>query len=142
MQDRLKFRGVLKLATQNIVVYSSFLKNYDVELVLSITEDYFKEQVYKAGYKLTKEDWKIVDSYSDQDDYYPMFNFYCERVDQCTGLKDNKGKLIYEGDLIKEPANKYPLEIYYDKGAWLTREYRKKRKQRTTFICFNKLLWC
>ena len=57
--DRFKFRGVLKLDTQNIVIYSSFLENYDDELVLSVTEGYFKEQVYKAGYKLTKEDWKI-----------------------------------------------------------------------------------
>mgnify|MGYP002526414295 CR=1 FL=1 len=47
-------------------------------------------------------------------------------VNQCTGLKDKNGKLIYDGDLIKSPSNSHVLEVFrYIDGTYMTREYRK-----------------
>lgn len=118
MQDRFKFRVWSKRECKYVEYY------LDDDLTFAIDID-GKLIAYASNYS----DYANCDN-GDFDDSHI--------VEFCTGLKDKNVKLIYEGDLIKEPANKYPLEIYYDKGAWLTREYRKNgNNEQLLYVLIN-----
>ena len=48
-----------------------------------------------------------LDNYEQDDNWYVLYPDY---IEQCTGLKDKNGKLIYEGDIILVEDNKCPIE--------------------------------
>lgn len=76
----------------------------------------FKFRVWNDMQKCYSPD----DHYIDEDGQLNTSGKYI--IEQCTGLKDKNGQLIYEGDILKPNSNTITKEVVYEDGSYWAKD--------------------
>lgn len=115
MQDRLKFRAVLKNDRFVIIVPvdAVFETGYqiDTNIAQKIFENKYPNKCFFSDFLEIIEKQEYISQYSFDCDLLITKDF--TNLMQCTGLKDKNGKLIFEGDIVADISSGCVATIEY-----------------------------
>ena len=94
----------------------------------------FSEEEWKYGYLIEDEGYSfIINQVIEANEQYITIGSWCpvnpDTLGQSTGLRDKKGKEIFEGDIVKMSKDVYSEPTYYEVVRHYGGAYRLDSKQ-------------